>query len=76
VKKPELTQEEWAYQGEYRVWSKTCASFYLPLWAENPNEVAEDCHTCVASHKKKPAYETLESFMRWLYGQQSLFVDG
>jgi hypothetical protein len=48
----------------------------LPLWAENPNEVAEDCHTCVASHKKKPAYETLESFMRWLYGQQSLFVDG
>jgi hypothetical protein len=35
VKKPGLTQEEWACQGEYRVWSKRCASFNLPLWAEN-----------------------------------------
>jgi hypothetical protein len=44
VKKPEA-QEEWAYQGEYRVWSKRCASFNLPLWGEKLNAVAEDCHT-------------------------------
>jgi hypothetical protein len=24
---------------------------------------------------KKPAYETLESFMRWLYSQQSFVVE-
>jgi hypothetical protein len=33
VNKPEA-QEEWAYQGEYRVWSKRCASFNLPLCVE------------------------------------------
>jgi hypothetical protein len=27
------------------------------------------------NHKKKPAYETLESFMRWLYSQQSFVVE-
>ena len=25
--------------------------------------------------QKKPAYETLESFMRWLYSQQSFVVE-
>jgi hypothetical protein len=34
VKKPELAQEEWACQGEYRVWSKRCASFNLPLFVK------------------------------------------
>jgi hypothetical protein len=34
VNKPEA-QEEWAYQGEYRVYSKRCASFNLPLWAKS-----------------------------------------
>jgi hypothetical protein len=52
VKKPEQTQQEWACQGEYRVWSKRYASFNLPLWVKNQNEVAEDCHTTATSHKK------------------------
>jgi hypothetical protein len=52
VKKPGLAQDEWAYQGEYRVWSKRYASFNLPLWVNNQNEVAEDCHTTATSHKK------------------------
>jgi hypothetical protein len=34
VNKPGIAQEEWAYQGEYRVWSKRCASFNLPLWVK------------------------------------------
>jgi hypothetical protein len=59
VNKPGLAQEEWAYQGEYREWSKRCASFNLPLWAENSNEVAEDCHTCVATHKKSQRIKPL-----------------
>jgi hypothetical protein len=35
VKKPKQTQQEWACQGEYRVWSKRYASSYLPLWGES-----------------------------------------
>jgi hypothetical protein len=42
VNKPEA-QEEWAYQGEYRLWSKRCASFNLPLWGEKLDEVARGC---------------------------------
>jgi hypothetical protein len=34
VKKPEQTQQEWAYQGEYREWSKRCASFNLPVYVK------------------------------------------
>jgi hypothetical protein len=37
VNKPEA-QEEWAYQGEYRLWSKRCASFNLPLWGRRIKE--------------------------------------
>jgi hypothetical protein len=59
VKKPEQTQEEWACQGEYRVWSKRYASFYLPLWVKYSNEVAEDCHRCMASHKKSQRIKPL-----------------
>jgi hypothetical protein len=44
VKKPGLAQQEWACQGEYRVWSKRYASFNLPLSVENRNELAEACH--------------------------------
>jgi hypothetical protein len=40
VNKPEA-QEEWAYQGEYRVWSKRCASFNLPLWAKRLAETGK-----------------------------------
>jgi hypothetical protein len=35
VKKPGLAQQEWACQGEYRVWSKRYASFNLPLWGKS-----------------------------------------
>jgi hypothetical protein len=52
----------------------------LPLSGKNLNEVAEDCHPRRQQSKKKqqalkkPAYETLPSFMRWLFSQQ-IFVD-
>jgi hypothetical protein len=48
----------------------------LPLCVKNHQEVAEACHTTQGgNHKKKPAYETLESFMRWLCSQQDFVVD-
>jgi hypothetical protein len=42
VKKPELAQEEWACQGEYRVLSKRYASFNLPLWGESLTQTGKN----------------------------------
>jgi hypothetical protein len=66
VKKPGQTQEEWAYQGEYRVWSKRYASFNLPLSVECLTQTGKKLPFVPVKRKKPPGLTPVAFKGAWL----------